>query len=148
VVKNFKSILKINIYLCMWGRSFGMYHIHAHASACVCVRECESVCVCMCMCVCVQSLTHTCTETTERHNPLCWPSDHAVFDALQGAEVCPLGCQGMLLAHAEPAVSHHPHVPLCRVELHAYQHTVGQKYEYITDWSWIKLFYLYECIQY
>ncbi|KAK4818920.1 hypothetical protein QYF61_022097 [Mycteria americana] len=31
--------------------------------------------------------------------------------------VCPLGCQGTLLTHVEPAVNQHPQVPFCRAAL-------------------------------
>jgi len=35
------------------------------------------------------------------------------FDESQDA-VCPLGCQGTLLAHNEPAVNQHPQLRYCR----------------------------------
>ena len=39
-----------------------------------------------------------------------------MFDAPQDA-VCPLGCQGTLLTHIEPAVDQHPQIPFCRAAL-------------------------------
>ena len=52
----------------------------------------------------------------QRDGHLFRPAGCAVFDAPQAA-VCGLGCQGTLLAPAEPAANQHPQVPCCRADL-------------------------------
>jgi len=57
---------------------------------------------------------HQCWIQWDNH--LFWTAGYAVFDASQDLD-CPLGCQGTLLSHMNPAVNQHSQTPFCRAGL-------------------------------
>ncbi|KAK4806807.1 hypothetical protein QYF61_005603 [Mycteria americana] len=49
--------------------------------------------------------------------PPCLHDPNKIVALQQHDAVCPLGCQGTLLTHIEPAVNQHPQIPFCRAAL-------------------------------